>query len=234
MAYLVGDIVTNMRSALDHAIAQVARRDAGLSDQDLQRLRLQFPICSDEASFRSAAKRLGKVLPSEVVEKVEALQPFNEAPEDSIHNLAMLRDLSNLDKHWQLSIVAHGITKAVVRVDPPFEDVSFREGTGKLEGGAVIATVVYRRPANPPEILLEAEVHHVESLYVPWSDTTHPLAVVLELIFESAFTAVLTIVEHLMRPIDELFVRAHFEALDQRRDALIATIVSPIETDPIS
>lgn len=136
-AYLTGDAVNNMRSALDHALAEVARSMHGLSDEQVQKFRLQFPICDTSKAFDNAAKQLRKCLPQDLIDKLEELQPYHGDPDDHVHDLAMLRDLSNLDKHRQLSIVTHAVFGAKVTIEPTVDVVSLNEHTGVLTDGGV-------------------------------------------------------------------------------------------------
>lgn len=227
-AFMVGDAVNNMRSALDHSVAEIARRQ-GMSDLEIQNLRLQYPICDTPSTFAKAAKVLTDVIGPDLVERIRQTQPFLQDSDDSLHNLAMLRDLSNLDKHRQVSIVAHGVFRSSVELDPPLDEVRLSVNTGRITDGAVLATAIYKRPVDPPELQLRTRVEHVESLNVPWSDETIPLAVVLELMYEEAITAVESVVREVMGPTDFMYMRAHIETAPQRLEALTATLPTPVD-----
>lgn len=232
-AYLVGDIVNNMRSALDHALAEIARSRLGLSDKDVQKRRLQFPINSDPVGFAKSAKDLKKIFPQEVVDLLEALQPYHDPEDSSRHNLAMLRDVSNLDKHRQLSIVEQGVFRSTVILDPPLEIVELREGRGPLADRAVVATVKFRRRAGVPEVILRPEVRHVESLVVPWSTEMHPLAVVLELMFDDAFNAVESLTRELTGPLDVAYIMAYGQQEEERNRDIMATVATAEEIEAL-
>lgn len=103
-AYLTGDAVNNMRSALDHALAEVARVEQGMTDEQVKTERLQFPICDDSRKFDREAKKLRRCLGQDVIDKLEALQPYHRDSDDHVDDLAMLRDLS---KSRQTSSTEH-------------------------------------------------------------------------------------------------------------------------------
>ncbi|MGC5054703.1 hypothetical protein ACLQ2S_24995 [Micromonospora sp. DT48] len=233
-AYLTGDAVNNMRSALDHALAVVARQRLGFSDTDVQKHRLQFPICDTSDSFAAVAKNLVKILPQDLVDQLEKLQPYHGDPDDSVHNLAMVRDLSNLDKHRRLTVVAHGVYRSRVTIEPPMDVVSLKENTGALADGMVLATVKFRRPVNPPELTLTPEIRYVESLFIPGSNTFVPLAVALELMFEEAFIAVESLTRDLMGAKDIMFAKVYLDDREARTRGLLATLATAAEIESLS
>lgn len=226
-AYVVGDAVNNMRSSLDHALAEVARRRVGLSDADVRRLKLQFPICDTPEQFRSARTRLSKDLPADVVDTLEELQPYQVADDDSSLNLQALRDLSNMDKHRQLTVVAQGVYHSTVKTDPPLELVEKRINTGALRDGAVFATVKWRRPPHAGDLVLAAEVGYVESLFVPWREDYWPVGAVLESVYVDTVLAVEDLVRDHMGPLDEFFMRAFWEAYEGQTEKILRLVATP-------
>lgn len=232
-AYLTGDAVNNMRSALDHALAEVARQRLGFSDADVEKHRLQFPICDTSDDYAKVAKKLVKFLPQDLIDELEMLQPYRGDPDDRLHNLAMVRDLSNLDKHRQLTVVTHGVYRSTVTIEPPMDVVSLKENTGALADGMVLATVKFRRPVTPPELTLTPEIRYVESLFIPGSDMFVPLAVVLEFMFEEAFIAVESLTRDLMRAKDIMFAQVYLGASDARTRGLMTTLATAAEIESV-
>jgi hypothetical protein len=230
-AYLTGDAVNNMRSALDHALAEVARSVQGMTDEQVQKSRLQFPICDTADVFNKAVKALRKLLSQEVIDTLEQLQPYHGEPDRYEHDLAMLRDLSNLDKHRQLTIVTHAVFGAKVTIEPAMEIVELHENTGALRDGAVLATVKFRRPVDPPELTLTPEIRHAEAVSVPWLEQFLPLAVVLELLFEETFFAVEALTRGLMGPKEIMFAQIYLGDREKRMDALMRTIATAEEIE---
>jgi len=227
-AYVVGDAVNNMRSSLDHALAEVARRRLGLSDADVQRLQLQFPICDTPERFRRARANLVKSLPADIVDTLEALQPYH-AHDDPSLNLRALRDLSNLDKHRELTVVAQGVYRSRVRSEPSLELVEERINAGPLRDGAVFATVKWRRPPRGHELVLTPEVHYVESLFVPWREDYWPVGVVLESVYIDTVYAVEALVRDHMGPLDQFFMRAFAGAFEGQLEKVLGLVANPDE-----
>jgi len=108
VALLVGDVVNNLRAALDHLVFQLAaHRMNGEHDAS----RTQFPIDHKKGVFTSRSKRKGSL--SQVASKhrtmIEKYQPYKRARIEMtwsnpfIHPLALLQRLSNGDKHHILT-----------------------------------------------------------------------------------------------------------------------------------
>ncbi|MGO8862657.1 MAG: hypothetical protein ACLQRH_18135 [Acidimicrobiales bacterium] len=126
---IVGDIIHNVRSALDHLIvAHVARK---------YRWTVSFPIFTEcpyredgtplDNELGEAWSRAVRGLREPLLTQVKILQPFQPPDEETIayctandvdpmetHSLHELSRLDNADKHRGLIAVAHGLDKAVV------------------------------------------------------------------------------------------------------------------------
>ena len=117
----VGEIVYNMRAALDYVVYALARSDSGKPQRGTQ-----FPIENTEKGFRDNCGEYLCGITSQHKALFEPLQPYNRC-----NWTRSLRDLSNADKHRHLAIV-HRV--AVVRtpinqaaLDRP-GDVNVNEG----------------------------------------------------------------------------------------------------------
>jgi len=101
VAARVGDVVHNLRSALDHLAFQLAR---GESLTPEQQRKVQFPIFDCEKDFRRKCY-LGDIAPEhrKIIEKLQPYHGLAGRPDSwsgpYIHQLALLRDLDNMDKH---------------------------------------------------------------------------------------------------------------------------------------
>ena len=104
---IIGDVVHNLRSALDHLTFQLAVRNATGNLQDKRRV--QFPIEDREATFerRCISKDRGgwiADLHPDDRTVIKGYQPFQRRREGEW--LALLRDLSDADKHRLLVSLA--------------------------------------------------------------------------------------------------------------------------------
>ena len=93
-AILIGDVVHNLRCALDHlywgCTNQVAKSDG-------ERNKIQFPICNDEKGFReSVLTGLPKRVSPQFSEALEGLKPYRNGGN---LKLCAIHDLDVLDKH---------------------------------------------------------------------------------------------------------------------------------------
>jgi len=99
LGVLIGDVVHNLPSALDHLAWQLALR-AGAEPS----WRTQFPIFSAEAAYDQKSPQQTAGMAAEDVARLRALQPFHDA-EPAVQPLAVPASLSNIDKHRVLHAV---------------------------------------------------------------------------------------------------------------------------------
>lgn len=110
VALFVGDVVHNFRCALDHLAFQLARYHRGGSLTPRQERDVQFPIADSEEGFERQRDRYLRYIAPEHITIIEGLQLYHRTagrPDGwsgpYIHQLALLRDLSNMDKHRMLT-----------------------------------------------------------------------------------------------------------------------------------
>lgn len=97
--FILGDVAHNLRSTLDNLLHSIAI-DAGVDEKIVKRL--QFPVCATAEDWSKKDGGLHKVraFPDEIVEVIEAAQPFNRpGPKGQAIALAILFELNNADKH---------------------------------------------------------------------------------------------------------------------------------------
>jgi len=152
VALILGDAVHNLRSALDHLAYQLALLHT--NGNIAKPHRVQFPITDTADKFRQDCDRyMGEIAPLQIAE-IERLQPYHGTqglPESGwsgpyLHPLALVRDLSNDDKHRlliptvavpsssKLSTVAVGVMLLKLIDDP----TGTMMGGEPLEAGAVL------------------------------------------------------------------------------------------------
>lgn len=103
---LLGDFVHNLRSALDHLVWQMVLAMGGTTSDATG-----FPILSTREDWERRIlipQSRGKQHPlsgidDRTLEDFEALQPYNTQGKDRRNGLAILRSLSNTDKHQVLN-----------------------------------------------------------------------------------------------------------------------------------
>lgn len=101
LGVIVGDLLHNLRCELDHLIWQLVLLNGGKPSKSHQ-----FPICDSQADFETQKPRRLAGLTSEQIAAVEELQPYRIDEDARWHTLAVLRDLSNIDKHQRVHVSA--------------------------------------------------------------------------------------------------------------------------------
>jgi hypothetical protein len=102
LGVLVGEIIYNLRCALDYLVFELAILDSGI-EQEMT----QFLIEDTPKGWERRRPRYLRGLSVEHVAMIERLQPF--PGRDDNWRLAALRDISNSDKHCQWLVVAQQI-----------------------------------------------------------------------------------------------------------------------------
>ena len=94
---VVGDCVHNLRSSLDAAIHELAETHGE------EAKRTQFPILNNKSS---KVPSVGANIPSAALAFLDTVQPYCRTSGADADPLAIVRDLSNTDKHRTISMVA--------------------------------------------------------------------------------------------------------------------------------
>jgi hypothetical protein len=142
----IGEIVHNMRSALDHFVFQVVIAETGVASKAKK---LQFPIFETPEGYRDRGKKMLGGVSSSAKAFIKSLQPFVTG-EGQRSPLWHLKELSDLDKHRDVTVAA-AAAKAIsveavygevieLRVSPTHQP---------LENDTVVCSVVFR-PSDVP------------------------------------------------------------------------------------
>jgi hypothetical protein len=110
---VIGDCVQNFRAALDHMVWQLASQEA----RTKHRTRLEFPIYSDQSLFNTEAPRTMVGVPVAGQRIVEQHQPFQLRARWQEHPLALLQELSNMDKHRRVHIGQPTVQRVIIDVE---------------------------------------------------------------------------------------------------------------------
>lgn len=144
---VLGDVVGNLRAALDHAMWSAVHHHSGPPSSPV---RIGFPITSTQKDFNREAKRQRDLVAPRVWEIVEALQPLHGQDKAHTAPLEIVRWMSNLDKHRFPHVVARTHVNAgppvVLRSGQPLEILRFIPTAGPIEPGGVVATARLARP----------------------------------------------------------------------------------------
>jgi hypothetical protein len=177
---LAGDVLTNLRAALDHTFWAAALAHSGMPAKPHA---VTFPLATaDDKSFKNRAKELRPLVAPEFWELVEAVQPLHsERPLDA--PLEWLRWLSNADKHRAVRVVGQIAFDAgpIVFDGEQFEVVEEMRVAGPVEDKAVVARLKFKRPVGGRSITLIPTFAYSPALQVgDDADRLVPLHVVME------------------------------------------------------
>lgn len=108
---LVGEIVNNLRSALDYLVYELAILDSGFAQNGTQ-----FPIEDEPTGFQGRRKSYLRGVSDPHAASVERLQPYN-----GVDWTRKLRAISNPDKHRHLTIQTHNSSVVATAGKDPAE-----------------------------------------------------------------------------------------------------------------
>jgi hypothetical protein len=111
LGVIVGDVLHNLRCVLDHLVWQLVVLN-GQEPGDHN----QFPIFDTPGAYKKKAGRYLRGVAADHRDLIETFQPYHLEDDAASHYLAVLRDLSNIDKHrfvHPVVIVGEGNTREV-------------------------------------------------------------------------------------------------------------------------
>jgi len=111
LGVIVGDFLHNLRCVLDQLVWQLVVLNGGKPGDHNQ-----FPIFDTPDAYKKKAGRYLRGVAADHRALIETFQPYHVGVEARYHNLAVLRDLSNIDKHrfvHPVVIVGEGDTSEV-------------------------------------------------------------------------------------------------------------------------
>jgi hypothetical protein len=160
IAVIVGDIVHNLRSALDHLASRLSSKR--------ERDRAAFPIYwspifdHDENTgeyfdrfekAREAWRTITAGIPPEPMAIIEGLQPYRLPVDQRRYDpLAVLRALDNIDKHQQLTVISPRMSNVHVRFSPNNwgGGLVYIGEHEPMENGAVVAVFTPEKLSRSP------------------------------------------------------------------------------------
>lgn len=115
-ALITGDILTNARGALDHAVFPHIRA----RKPDLERKHIQYPIEDRKDTWENKTRWFDRP----VLKVVGESQPYRHPELGAGHPMSVLRDLVNMDKHRDLVIANYAVDDFEVAPQDVFEVVT--------------------------------------------------------------------------------------------------------------
>ena len=166
LGLIIGDWAHNLRSALDYLMYELVRLDHG------QPLRgTQFPICrqfADYQAFRRKEDKSGKrtcfmrVLEFSHRRAINRAQPYRRRDGADTHPLAILRAISNRDKHRLLHTAVFATQPGEGTAVTPKQDVerivSVTPCYGLVDKSAEILEVVYISHGPDPGVNVKDDI----------------------------------------------------------------------------
>jgi hypothetical protein len=168
---LLGDVLTNLRAALDHVFWAAVVAHSG---PPVRPHRVQFPIMTAAAKFGQAAAELQQLVAPNVWELVESLQPFHGAARAHTAPLEILRWLCNVDKHRSVHVggrPAFDLAPVIVESVVPLEIVEERRHEGPVEDNTVVARLKLKRPVGSTPVELRPTFAYLPTLQI----SDHPV-----------------------------------------------------------
>jgi hypothetical protein len=152
---IIGDIVHNLRSALDYLFWQLYSAHIRVPETSSEARRVQFPIDDRYEWFAKRRERFSEI-PYSLWSVVEAAQPY-ERLNPATSPLRILRDLSNRDKHQILTpILIRPDTLTfplpTFRIPGTLSPLNYDHAADYLELGAEVMRTVFPGHADTEEI----------------------------------------------------------------------------------
>jgi hypothetical protein len=151
---IVGDVLFNLRAALDHLIYELHIAALGDPlDPDIERTVL-FPIFKSRDAYRSNGRWRVRNLPARQQARVQGLQPYHRLARDTTaHHLGLLNDLNVIDKHRALHIVTEQV--AVYPVEE-IDGCAVEVFPSAIHVGALIARWTFTDP-QPDQVYVDTQ-----------------------------------------------------------------------------
>lgn len=166
---ILGDMIHNLRAALDHQVWSVTPAELRRGRTALQ---VQFPILSTEAKWKEWKRRWGAHYAAKVIEVIESAQPFT-IPAGMLSAMASLQALSNYDKHRALNLAAQvALEGNEISLSPRPAGVQTFMHSGPLTADTVLARAEWKRAEDAGyEIELAPVFKFAQQVQVPDLET---------------------------------------------------------------
>lgn len=160
-ALITGDILTNARGALDHAVFPHIRA----RKPTLERKYIQYPIEDSKEQWNK-----NKWFSKEVRKVVVESQPYRVS-ESAVHPLRVLRELVNMDKHRDLVIANYSVDDFTMPDHDLFEVISTTVFITEMMPGATVARahLQLNQPVTGEQMLeVGSQIEYGETIQIPF------------------------------------------------------------------
>lgn len=172
LALIFSEWLAALRASLDNSIYALAAATTGQNPPP-EAERVQYPICSTPAEFKSQAKRL-EMLPEHIVEALEKSQPYQSpwGPESNL--IWWINELARKDRHRALHVGLGQVDEHRIRVVLPlgvtiqFDDTV--EPYRHIERELVVGRLAASRPLQPREITADLRGVAIAPEIQAWAD----------------------------------------------------------------
>ena len=188
LAILAGEVVYQMRSALDHLANQLVRAAGNTPTRSTS-----FPAAIERPQ---AGINVSGGVDSRPLQIIEGLQPYQRRDQPEKHPLAVLNELWNIDKHRNLALATMKVTESQVFISSPGTSlVGGQFQAGPLGHNDILGVFRFSDGEIPPEV----EIEVAGRLFVafshngPWG--SGPVTEVLEALHSYVTTTVVARLE---------------------------------------
>jgi hypothetical protein len=140
-AALLGDVIQNLRAALEYSAWAAASEEA----RESKPRQISFPVIDSRGEYERWAGKRTHLFTEDTFRVFEWAQPFQAEPHQ-LHPLRILRTLSNTDKHKLLNVVDHAHIELGVELDPMPPRYDWWTADGPVQEGDQLAKLVFPRP----------------------------------------------------------------------------------------
>jgi hypothetical protein len=180
---IIGDILTNLRAAVDHALfGHVADRAAaaGTPLTEAQEKALQYPLVENPTKIANAMNNLASKVDSAVLAAIDQSQPGHQS-DPARQSLAVMNGLVNRDKHRTVRVVKYMSEDFRVE-NSHLKVLNIDTQPKEMAHGITLATITLELPPKTPrppgrlddnwrEAPVEAVNEYVEKIEVPTGET---------------------------------------------------------------
>ena len=144
-----GDMLHNLRSAFDGLVFALSGVGESAPLTSEQARIPQFPITKCETDWNRDSPRRLQFVSTQVRTLIHDLQPYRDSgDDDGVRPLQQLDDLSNVDKHRRLHVLAREIHGTVLSLSTPLVPKMVWPPEGPLHDGDEICRYVFDSPTD--------------------------------------------------------------------------------------